>query len=334
MSETSSSSPSDVQDSVYVRCDAAYLRQLHEASGMDETQLARIACLSVAQVRQLLAGGDSLFYSQAVKRQAYKRLLLILGAPPPSQVQVPQPEASHAQDAPPSQTIDDIVALSERNQYLDHRPVVDFMRDMRLRVVQSRQTLAALAFLMLALMLLLLNWPAGESGSGLGQSVVSKEPPSKPQVQSLAPTPVIEKPVETVVALVDKVADKVTDKSADKAPEPEKPADKSPAAPTVASKACVYKSDKLPEITPGVASKEARYVYLVGSSTTEVCVVDGNRQATSVSLRAGEGRSVYGPPPWQLSGPELAKVQIFFQGWRVPVPDDALQGITLLEKPR
>ena len=80
---------SEFKRSVYDSCDPDYLRQLREEAGMDLIVLARTACLSVAQVRQLEShDSDNLFYSDAIKRQAYKRLLMILGAEPPT-VEVP-----------------------------------------------------------------------------------------------------------------------------------------------------------------------------------------------------------------------------------------------------
>ena len=56
--------------SVYDTCDPAYLRELREAAGMDLTVLARTACLSVAQVRELEDGGMSHFTSHDMKVQA------------------------------------------------------------------------------------------------------------------------------------------------------------------------------------------------------------------------------------------------------------------------
>jgi hypothetical protein len=340
MSETSDSTQSDEQGSVYDRCDAAYLRQLHETSGMDETQLARIACLSVAQVRQLAAGGDSLFYSQAVKRQAYKRLLLILGAPPPSQVTVESQDNAVTYDAtPPRQTIDDIVALSERHQYLEHRPVVDFMHDLRLRLVQYRQPLGALAFLMAAIGLLVFNWPRGDdaaSATYVASNATSNSEAIKPN-SLVADTAKAESlKVEALKAEALKPETSTTDKPTEKAADTAATAATTSAstAATPANKACAYRSDKLPEGSPVVATKEGRYVYFVSPVPTDVCVVDGNRQVTMLTLRPGEGRSVYGAPPWQVSGADLAKMQIFFQGSRVVLPEGAVQqGMALPEKP-
>jgi hypothetical protein len=61
-------------------------------------------------------------------------------------------------------------------------------------------------------------------------------------------------------------------------------------------------------------------------------VVDGNKQATMLQLKAGDGRTVTGAAPWQLSGTQLKNVQIYFQGGRVTLPDD-IQRLTLVEQP-
>jgi hypothetical protein len=87
----------------------------------------------------------------------------------------------------------------------------------------------------------------------------------------------------------------------------------------------------MPQLTSLFAQKETRYVYLVGTTDTEVCVVDANKQATLVQLKAGESRSVYGAAPWQISGAQLQKIQIYFQGSRVSVPDREIRQFKLDE---
>jgi len=52
-------------------------------------------------------------------------------------------------------------------------------------------------------------------------------------------------------------------------------------------------------------------------------VIDGNKQATVLQMKAGENRSVHGVSPWQVSSADLPKVQIYFQGGRVSLPDVA-----------
>jgi hypothetical protein len=61
-------------------------------------------------------------------------------------------------------------------------------------------------------------------------------------------------------------------------------------------------------------------------------VVDGNKQATLLQLKAGENRSVYGISPWQVSSAQLQKIQIYFQGGRVTLPE-AVNHVKLLEVP-
>jgi hypothetical protein len=90
----------------------------------------------------------------------------------------------------------------------------------------------------------------------------------------------------------------------------------------------------MPQLTPFVAHKEGRYVYLVSSANVDVCVVDGNQQATTLQLKAGESRSVPGVSPWQVSSAGLQKIQIFFQGGRVTLPTDpTVDRVTLVEVP-
>ena len=88
----------------------------------------------------------------------------------------------------------------------------------------------------------------------------------------------------------------------------------------------------MPQVTSLFAKKEGRYVYLISTANIEVCVVDGNKEATRLQLKAGEDRSVHGIPPWQVSGSNLQKIQIYFQGGRVSLPDNASR-VKLVEVP-
>jgi hypothetical protein len=95
--------------------------------------------------------------------------------------------------------------------------------------------------------------------------------------------------------------------------------------------ACAFSSDAIPQVTPVIAAKEGRYVYFVSTANMDVCVVDGNKQATLLQLKAGENRSVYGVSPWQVSSANLQKAQIYFQGGRVSLPDASATRMQLVE---
>jgi len=52
-----------------------------------------------------------------------------------------------------------------------------------------------------------------------------------------------------------------------------------------------------------------------------------------LEMKAGENRSVYGASPWQVSAANLQKVQIYFQGGRVSLPDGTINRVKLVEVP-
>lgn len=308
-----SGNPLEPKRSVYDTCDPQYLRSLREAAGMDVFVLARTACLSVAQVRQLESDdSDHLFYSEAIKRQAYKRLLMILGAEPPT-VEIPEElrDAAKVADAHLT-TLDQIVAMSEQPS-MNHS-AFDAVHAGFAKLKEHKQAMGALLLLMVAVTLFALHGP---------QSIVEAAPaPTSPAPSvSAVAVPVAHPPVVAAVAA----------SSALPASVPAAVVVASPNVPSKTTGACAYSGETMPQLTPFVAQKEGKYVYLVSAAATEVCVVDGNKQATLLQLKAGENRSVYGVAPWQVSSTGLQKIQIFFQGGRVALPDAAVNRVQLVE---
>ena len=297
--------------SVYDSCDPKYLRELREASGMDLVVLARTACLSVAQVRQLESdAGGHLFYSSTIKQQAYKRLLMILGAEPPTVEVSEEFRLAHQVPEAHLNTLDQIVAMS--HQPAMDRSHADALRAGLVKLGEHKQALAALVLLIVAVVLFI-NFGQQKN---VAQMLVTKTVPSAPVVA--APEPVVVAAPVAVMPIASVASAPVA----------------SPAvASSTASANCVYTDDVLPELTSYAANKEGRYVYLVSSAETEVCLVDSLKKATSLSLKAGENRSVYGVPPWQISAPSLQKIQVYFQGGRVTLPDATANRIKLIELP-
>ena len=317
--------------SVYDTCDPQYLRTLREAAGMDLLVLARTACLSVAQVRQLETdNSDGLFYSDAIKRQAYKRLLMILGAEPPA-VEVPEDlrDANKVADAHLN-TLDQIVAMSQ--QPAMNRSASDVLASAVDKLKQHKQVAAALLLLGIAVTLFVWHGPLRSTDTPAKVSVVAETKPSSP-----APAVVEQASVATVMAASAPVS---IASAVASAPMPVASAVPVASAAVVTASAgvtnkamsCAYSSETMPQLTPFVAHKEGRYVYVVSTTSSEVCVVDGNKQATLLQLKAGENRSVYGISPWQVSSAQLQKIQIYFQGGRVTLPE-AVNHVKLLEVP-
>ena len=80
-------------------------------------------------------------------------------------------------------------------------------------------------------------------------------------------------------------------------------------------------------------SKAGTYVYLQASKPVQICVEDGQKHKSVVSLEAGTGRSIHGSPPWTVASHELKSVQIYFQGAKVWLPSQADKRIVLNEQP-
>ena len=290
-----SNEPFQHKRSLYNTCDPHYLRQMREAAGMDWVVLARIACLSVAQVQALERDGDeNFFYSDAIKRQAYKRVLMVLGAEPPT---VEMPEALHDVDKVAEahrDTLAQIVAMSE--QPAMGRSNLEWVRAGLSSLQAHKQLLSVLLLLTVAIVWFVLRSP---------QISFQAVPAPQTFLPPTAPAP---------------------------APAPAPPASVTDVPVVSSVGACAYSNEPMSELTSFVARKEGRYVYLVSATDTEVCVVDGNKEATRLQLKAGEDRSVHGIPPWQVSGSNLQKIQIYFQGGRVSLPDNASR-VKLVEVP-
>jgi cytoskeletal protein RodZ len=349
LSKMTFNASSESKRSVYDTCDPHYLRELREAAGIDLVVLARTACLSVAQVRQLETDdSDSLFYSDAIKRQAYKRLLMILGAEPPV-VEVPHElrDAGKVAEAHLN-TLDQIVAMS--HQPAINRSTSDVLAAILEKLKEHQQVMGALLLLVGAVALFVWNdlqsgaepAPAASVASApaasASLSVAAVETSSVPVMVASAPALVSSLPS---VALVASAPAPMVVSPVASAPTIAVAAPASAAASAVAQSsvttpkvgACAYSSDAMPQLTSLFAQKEGRYVYFVSTANIEICVVDGNKQATLLQLKAGENRSVYGASPWQLSGAGLQKAQIYFQGGRVSLPDANTTRLKLVEVP-
>jgi hypothetical protein len=270
----------------------------------------------VAQVRALEsdAGGD-FFYSHTIKRQAYKRVLMILGAEPPT-VEMPEAlrDAHQVADAHRN-TLDQIVAMSDQ-------PPINFTLFDRLRegwttLNQHKQVVGALSFLVAALVLFAFYGPL---------NLVPELTMTVPSQQKVDVAVAVE-PVASVAAAAAPVVPATA------------PVETAASAPVVVasnitpSASCAYSAEAMPQVTPFVARKEGTYVYVVSSAHVELCVVDGNKQPTMLQMKTGENRTVPGVAPWQISGANLQQVQIYFQGGRVTLPEEASRRLKLVELP-
>ena len=72
-------------------------------------------------------------------------------------------------------------------------------------------------------------------------------------------------------------------------------------------------------------------VYVVGTAGQVLCVRDAAGQVWQHVFALDGGRTFEGAPPWQLQSPQLASMEIYFQGWRVRPPEAATTRVSLQE---
>lgn len=299
---------------IFEDCDPIYLRQLRQAAGMEVMALARTACLSAAQVRHLEGEGDGMFYSSSIKRQAYKRVLMILGADPPTAKQEEALEAA-LHGLPPELShnpIDNIVALVEHAQPM--HPTTTALG----RLVSMLRSLKSSIWWVLPLAILLVVGYLLEPFVAAWVDAVRPQTAQAPQVSSPQAPPLVQEPV-TLASAVPSASDTAATAAL-------------PVAAAPPATACAYSADSLVALSVAEANKAGNYVYAVSDAAATVCVVDGAKQVTLLQLKPGEGRSVYGSAPWQVSGAQLSNVHIYFQGRRLAIPEGGTQHFSLVEK--
>ena len=293
-----------------VRDDAAHLKSLRMAAGLDIAELAAKANLSAGQVRQLEEGGESLFYSPQIKNQSLRRVIRMLETPAESPA-----EDRHASDreARKSQNvIDDIIRLSEQN--LKSHVVTSAVK-------RPGRTQAKLLYVGAALILLaLLAWqfnrqPSQELYTEWVEPMTAKVLPEPAVVEDTkAPTvPEVSAPVEA-------------------APVATLPVEAVPVVEAPTPNDCSKINTEPKTVSTAIHNKAGTYVHLYSNKAIQVCVDDGQKKHTLVTLVPGVGKSVHGTAPWTVASNDMKSLQIYFQGGKVLLPPDAGARIYLKEQ--
>jgi hypothetical protein len=91
---------------------------------------------------------------------------------------------------------------------------------------------------------------------------------------------------------------------------------------------CAWK-DSETELQAPSPKKPAEYVYMVAGKDLFVCVMDGQERVAGVSMKKGESRSIYGPPPFKVQSAEMLHLKVYFQGQPIQLPNDEIRHIKL-----
>lgn len=80
---------------------------------------------------------------------------------------------------------------------------------------------------------------------------------------------------------------------------------------------------------PKAPSKSAEYVHVVAAQEATVCIMDGQQRVATLTLSAGNARSIYGPPPFKVYSADLNSLKLYFQGQLMKLPTDDVRHIQL-----
>jgi hypothetical protein len=298
---------------------AALLESLRIKAGMDLATLARRNMLSTLQVKQLEKGGDSGFYSSAIKFSTGQKLLKFFGhslkpassiAPTPSHSPSPSPSPSplpnvqvEPSDAPPNLLKTTALKPIEQTDQPHQAPTSN-----------SKPYWLGLAFILMAILALAIfqiDDTANPSVKTNPTFEIKVTPPnaeklSTPQVDVVAaPTTESEKPSMRAAATLEKSE-----------------------APELLSGTCKWGSSEI-EIQAAFPRKRGEYVHVVALENATVCIQDGEQRVASLSLVSGQARSIYGPPPFRVYSPNFALVRLYFQGQYIKLPSEDTRQIKL-----
>ncbi len=269
------------------------LERLRTSAGLDRATLARRNMLSVVQVEQLEAGGDSGFYNSEIKFSTGKKLLHFFGHTLHVEVKV-EVEAE--------------VASSVSNT-----------PSPPLKVAQEQAAAPKPAFkisglggaLMVMAILMAVFFLVQQSSNS-----VSK-PSTEASIQATQPEPKAETKAEPA-----------TETKPETKPEPKQELPPAPQSTEALNTSCAWEPTDT-EIQPPTARKKGEYVHVVAIDNVRLCIMDGNQRVASLSLTPGQERSIYGPGPFKVYSQQLPLVKIYFQGLAIKLPSPEIRQITL-----
>jgi transcriptional regulator with XRE-family HTH domain len=268
------------------------LKELRQKAGLDIAILARRQIVSTSQIRQLEGGGDAAFYSPDIKYATGKKLLLALGHTLEKDSKLASPETTA--DIPAESTEAFLVTMMPEASLAPEasgspKPIF-FKLWMGLFV-------GALTSVVLAGIYFKSSYsPATVVPEAITAAAPSSLPPPAP-LQSEAP--------------------------------PNPPADKSAAAQTASPTTACNWSEMLVAMQPKAPSKSAEYVHVVAAQEATVCIMDGQQRVATLTLSAGNARSIYGPPPFKVYSADLNSLKLYFQGQLMKLPTDDVRHIQL-----
>lgn len=282
----------------------ARLRELREQKGLDITFLARRLAFSVAQLEQLEKNESSLFYSEAIRVSAARKVAEFLGEPFVSQPpQVPGPDTSLNAPVDPKVPQDLAFLGLTFPKRRDGQ-----LQPTRYSFLVSGWGMAFIAVISIFLIVLVTPNKAPVPSLAIAQRVpapvtlATSKPLSGESTQQLTlqvtpPSP--QREILTVLPAVNAKETKVSQVASDN------------------PLACNWADGPIDSYVPAKAIKDSGTVYVKGAPGRVVCVKDGRGKEWQHTFSAVGGQSFYGAAPWLVASSQLSDLEVYFQGARV-----------------
>jgi len=296
----------------------ALLKSLRLSAGVDLATLARRNIVSTTQVRQLENGGDSSFYSPEIKLSVGKKLLKYLGHDLQLEVTL---------ETPTSTSSDLAQAVASTPKILDSEKASN-STTVETLVPASNENLAILPAPPNSSIVVPLFLTGVALFAAMWFWFDNKPISSQEEVKKALPEPKSETKVDSNVA---SLPDKSTDSTnpVNVAPSLEAtPTPKELAKPDTQS-ACSWNSAE-EEVQPDSPRKAGEYVHVVAQQASTVCIMDGQKRVATLNLQVGEGRSIYGLPPFRVYSADLNLVKVYFQGQLIKLSSQEITQIKLM----
>ncbi len=279
------------------------LRELREAKGYDVQTLAKRLALSPAQLRQLEGNQTSLFYNEAIRLAAARRVSEFLG----ETLVIDAAAAMLAASASPQ------ICLAEPRMKID--PATHGLSGWT-----AALWLVVLSFaVLLGLQGYKHAWTTFKADLAVVQipSSASLSPVSPTSASVVAPSPSALPEIAHAAAMKDAVRETIAANLPAKTTELAVP---QPILATTrqaaADSGCNASGGPESSFTPSKAAKDAAQVFVQGAPGQVVCVKDSRGQVWRHEFAETSGRSFFGAAPWVVESAELAELQVYFQGAR------------------
>jgi transcriptional regulator with XRE-family HTH domain len=309
------------------------LESLRIQAGMDLATMARRNMLSTLQVKQLEKGGNSGFYNDAIKFSTGQKLLKFFGHELKLETETLVYETGAALLAPdhaPALAIEPVSLPLPEVAVKPSEVAIESIKPMPIELIEpsDEQPEAAtsnakpywlgLAFIVIAMLVFGFFQTYGPANPSLNTA---------PSVESELKPPESEK-------MSSQQVDAASAPSTSTQAAPEKSSMSAATAtekietPQLLNTSCQW-TDQVTELQASAPRKRGEYVHVVALENATVCIKDGDQRVASLSLAAGQARSIYGPPPFRVYSPNLSLVKLYFQGEYIKLPSEDIRQIKL-----